>query len=159
MITKLSHITFFVLDQDKAYDFYVNTLGFTVNTDAKMPNGFRWLTELRRSCLGLRRTCFATVRLGRNLRCTRLPSVSSVTFASLGYPPQQPDQEIALLPPLAGGMSYDEETRNAFKVLLEKGALGAGVERRRSCFATLRLVRNLRLRSVIHPIAGPLMPS
>jgi catechol 2,3-dioxygenase-like lactoylglutathione lyase family enzyme len=97
MITKLSHITFFVLDQDKAYEFYVNTLGFTVNTDAKMPNGMRWLT-----------VC----------------------------PPQQPDLEIALLPPLAGGMSYDEETRNAFKMLLEKGALGAGVFDTPDCRAT-----------------------
>jgi catechol 2,3-dioxygenase-like lactoylglutathione lyase family enzyme len=44
MITKLSHVTFFVLDQQKAYDFYVTTLGFTVNTDATMENGFRWLT-------------------------------------------------------------------------------------------------------------------
>ena len=45
MITKVSHFTFFVLDQDKAYDFYVNKLGFTVNTDARMENGFRWLTR------------------------------------------------------------------------------------------------------------------
>lgn len=37
MITRLSHVTFFVLDQDKAYDFYVNKLGFKVNTDASMP--------------------------------------------------------------------------------------------------------------------------
>ena len=44
MITKLSHTSFFVLDQDKAYDFYVNKLGFKVNTDATMDNGFRWLT-------------------------------------------------------------------------------------------------------------------
>ena len=44
MITKLSHTSFFVLDQDKAYDFYVNKLGFKVNTDATMENGFRWLT-------------------------------------------------------------------------------------------------------------------
>jgi catechol 2,3-dioxygenase-like lactoylglutathione lyase family enzyme len=44
MITKLSHTTLFVLDQEKAYDFYVNKLGFKVNTDAKMDNGFRWLT-------------------------------------------------------------------------------------------------------------------
>lgn len=44
MITKLSHTTFFVLDQDKAYDFYVNKLGFRVNTDVTMENGFRWLT-------------------------------------------------------------------------------------------------------------------
>ena len=39
MITKVSHITFFVLDQDKAYDFYVNKLGFAVNTDAILYDG------------------------------------------------------------------------------------------------------------------------
>ena len=44
MITKLSHVSLFVLDQDKAYDFYVNKLGFKVHTDAKMDNGYRWLT-------------------------------------------------------------------------------------------------------------------
>src|SRR5438552_8385230 len=44
MITKLSHASFFVSDQNKAYDFYVNKLGFKVNTDATMDNGFRWLT-------------------------------------------------------------------------------------------------------------------
>ena len=44
MITKLSHTSLFVNDQDKAYDFYVKKLGFTVHTDATMDNGFRWLT-------------------------------------------------------------------------------------------------------------------
>ncbi len=44
MIQKLSHVTIWVLDQEEAYDFYVNKLGFKVNTDAKMDNGFRWLT-------------------------------------------------------------------------------------------------------------------
>lgn len=44
MVTKLSHTSLFVNDQDKAYDFYVNKLGFKVNTDATMENGFRWLT-------------------------------------------------------------------------------------------------------------------
>ena len=44
MITKLSHASFYVNDQDKAYDFYVNKLGFKVNTDVTMDNGFRWLT-------------------------------------------------------------------------------------------------------------------
>ncbi|GGA83828.1 VOC family protein [Puia dinghuensis] len=97
MITKVSHITFFVLDQDKAYDFYVNKLGFAVNTDAKMENGFRWLT---------------------------------IT------PPDQPDLEIALITPHTGGMGYDEETKNAFRVLLEKGALGAGVLHTPDCRAT-----------------------
>lgn len=97
MITKVSHVTFFVLDQDKAHDFYVNKLGFTVNTDAKMENGFRWLT---------------------------------IT------PPDQPDLQIALLAPLTGGMGFDEETRAAFRILLEKGALGAGVLYTPDCRAT-----------------------
>jgi catechol 2,3-dioxygenase-like lactoylglutathione lyase family enzyme len=44
MITKLSHTSLFVSDQEKAYDFYVNILGFKVHTDATMDNGFRWLT-------------------------------------------------------------------------------------------------------------------
>ena len=97
MITKLSHVSLFVLDQDKAYDFYVNKLGFKVHTDAKMDNGYRWLT-----------VC----------------------------PPEQPDLEIALLTPLAGGMGYDEETIHAFRVLLEKGVLGAGVLQTPNCLAT-----------------------
>ena len=55
MITKMSHTTLFVLDQAKAYDFYVNKLGFKVNTDVEMDGGdcegesgtkvkYRWLT-------------------------------------------------------------------------------------------------------------------
>ena len=44
MITKMNHASIFVLDQDSAYDFYVNKLGFTVNTDADMGPGKRWLT-------------------------------------------------------------------------------------------------------------------
>jgi catechol 2,3-dioxygenase-like lactoylglutathione lyase family enzyme len=44
MITRISHYTIYVLDQDQAYDFYVNKLGFEVATDATMDSGFRWLT-------------------------------------------------------------------------------------------------------------------
>jgi catechol 2,3-dioxygenase-like lactoylglutathione lyase family enzyme len=44
MVTKLSHTSLFVSDQEKAYDFYVNKLGFRVNTDVTMDNGYRWLT-------------------------------------------------------------------------------------------------------------------
>jgi catechol 2,3-dioxygenase-like lactoylglutathione lyase family enzyme len=43
MITKLSHTTIWVLDQDGARDFYTDKLGFEVNTDERM-DGFRWLT-------------------------------------------------------------------------------------------------------------------
>ena len=44
MITKLSHATLYVRDQNKAYDTYVNKLGFKVHTDMKMDTGYRWLT-------------------------------------------------------------------------------------------------------------------
>ena len=44
MIARLSHATIFVLDQDRAHDFYVNKLGFKVHTDAPMGPGMRWLT-------------------------------------------------------------------------------------------------------------------
>ncbi len=44
MITKVTHICIYVLNQDSAYDFYVNKLGFKVNTDAPMGKDTRWLT-------------------------------------------------------------------------------------------------------------------
>ena len=44
MITKLTHTCIYVLNQDSAYDFYVNKLGFKVHTDAPMGEGARWLT-------------------------------------------------------------------------------------------------------------------
>src|SRR3954465_11066777 len=44
MISKLTHICVYVLNQDSAYDFYVNKLGFKVHTDAPMGPGKRWLT-------------------------------------------------------------------------------------------------------------------
>jgi catechol 2,3-dioxygenase-like lactoylglutathione lyase family enzyme len=44
MITKMNHISIFVLNQDSAYEFYVNKLGFKVHTDAPMGEGNRWLT-------------------------------------------------------------------------------------------------------------------
>jgi len=44
MITRMNHVSIFVLDQDSAYDFYINKLGFKVHTDAPMGPGKRWLT-------------------------------------------------------------------------------------------------------------------
>ncbi|MFO0616784.1 MAG: VOC family protein [Polyangiaceae bacterium] len=43
MITKHSHSTVYVLDQDRAKAFYTEKLGFEVRDDAKMGE-FRWLT-------------------------------------------------------------------------------------------------------------------
>jgi predicted enzyme related to lactoylglutathione lyase len=44
MITRLSHATVYVLDQEAALKFYRDKLGFEVRTDMTMDNGFRWLT-------------------------------------------------------------------------------------------------------------------
>jgi catechol 2,3-dioxygenase-like lactoylglutathione lyase family enzyme len=44
VITRLSHTTIYVLDQDQALTFYRDKLGFEVRTDMTMDNGFRWLT-------------------------------------------------------------------------------------------------------------------
>ncbi len=44
MITRLSHATIYVTDQNKALDFYTNKLGMQVKTDFTMDNGFRWVT-------------------------------------------------------------------------------------------------------------------
>jgi catechol 2,3-dioxygenase-like lactoylglutathione lyase family enzyme len=43
MIQRISHVSLFVLDQDRALDFYTKKLGMTVNTDQRMGD-FRWLT-------------------------------------------------------------------------------------------------------------------
>lgn len=43
MITKMSHVTILVTDQDEALSFYTEKLGFVVRTDMTM-DGFRWLT-------------------------------------------------------------------------------------------------------------------
>lgn len=44
MITRLSHASIYVLDQDEAYDFYVHKLGLEVREDAEFGEGMRWLT-------------------------------------------------------------------------------------------------------------------
>jgi len=43
MIQRVSHMTVFCLDQEKAREFYVDKLGFEVREDETM-GGFRWLT-------------------------------------------------------------------------------------------------------------------
>jgi catechol 2,3-dioxygenase-like lactoylglutathione lyase family enzyme len=43
MITKLSHTTIWVLDQDEALEFFTGKLGFEVSTDSSMDD-FRWVT-------------------------------------------------------------------------------------------------------------------
>ena len=102
MVTKLSHTSFFVNDQEKAYDFYVNKLGFKVNTDATMDSGFRWLTV---------------------------------------NPPDQPELEIILFPATGDG-SFEEDVKNALKLLLDKGVMGAGVLSTPDVYATYQELKS-----------------
>ncbi|CAN5877754.1 hypothetical protein BH10ACT9_BH10ACT9_55130 [soil metagenome] len=44
MITNISLVTVYCLDQDDARDFYIDILGFELGTDITMGEGFRWLT-------------------------------------------------------------------------------------------------------------------
>jgi len=44
MITNISLVTVYCLDQEKTRDFYVDLLGFEVRTDVTMGENFRWLT-------------------------------------------------------------------------------------------------------------------
>jgi len=44
MITNISLVTVYCLDQDAARDFYVNTLGFKPHTDITLGEGFRWVS-------------------------------------------------------------------------------------------------------------------
>ena len=44
MITKMTHVSLYVLNQDSAHDFYTKKLGFKVITDVPMDKGNRWLT-------------------------------------------------------------------------------------------------------------------
>ncbi len=44
MISKLSHSSIFVLDQERARDFYVNKLGFNVIMDIPVGDKGSWLT-------------------------------------------------------------------------------------------------------------------
>ena len=44
MITNISLVTVYCLDQDAARDYYVDVLGFEPRTDITMGEGFRWIT-------------------------------------------------------------------------------------------------------------------
>ncbi|WP_276483199.1 VOC family protein [Paraflavitalea pollutisoli] len=111
MITKMSHTTLFVLDQDKAYDFYVNKLGFKVNTDVVMDSGDSSCEDGDAPKSG-----------------SKTPKYRWLTL----NPPDQPDLEIIIMP-VAG---LDEEATNAINVLLNKGIMGAGVFYTPDCRAT-----------------------
>jgi catechol 2,3-dioxygenase-like lactoylglutathione lyase family enzyme len=107
MITKMSHTSLFVTDQNKAYDFYVNKLGFKVNTDVTMP---------AQAC-----------EEGQEPP----PGTPMFRWLTLNAP-EQPDLEIILMP--TGG--FDAEAKAAIDLLLSRGLMGAGVFNTPNCRAT-----------------------
>lgn len=121
MITKMSHTSLFVLDQEKAYDFYINKLGFKVNTDVVMGAG----TETN----------------GDDAEAAKK---NAEEHGGAGFrwltinPPDQPDLEIILMP-LAG---FDAEAQKALRLLLERGLLGAGVFYTPDCRATYQELKS-----------------
>lgn len=44
MIIKMTHVCVYVLNQESAFDFYTNKLGFKVKMDVSMGANARWLT-------------------------------------------------------------------------------------------------------------------
>jgi catechol 2,3-dioxygenase-like lactoylglutathione lyase family enzyme len=49
MISRMSHATIYVTDQDEALEFYRDKLGFQVVNDVAMDGGFRWVTVAPRN--------------------------------------------------------------------------------------------------------------
>jgi predicted enzyme related to lactoylglutathione lyase len=86
MITRLSHATVYVVDQDSAKAFYTEKLGFEVHEDVSL-GSFRWLTVA---------------------------------------PKAQLDTLIVLMP-IASGPTFNEESAEALRRLVQGGALGGGV--------------------------------
>lgn len=112
MITKMSHTSLFVLDQEKAYDFYVNKLGFKVHTDVVMG--------------------------ANDVTCEDGEKPKEEEHGGAGFrwltlnPPDQPDLEIILMPVIG----FDEEAQKALTLLLNRGMMGAGVFHTPDCRAT-----------------------
>ena len=111
MITKMSHTSIFVNDQEKAYDFYVNKLGFKVNTDVVMdgqdcsdgtaPPKYRWIT----------------------LNPPEQPDLEIILMAIVGLPP---DAEKAIrtlldLGMMGAGVFQTNDCRATYEELKSKG--------------------------------------
>jgi len=107
MITRLSHTTIYVLDQDEALKFYRDKLGFEVRNDLTMDNGFRWLT------------------VGPKTQ----PDLQIILMIVRESPKFAADKEEAPI-----GMGKSQATM--MRELLQAGAMGAGVLEVDDCRAT-----------------------
>jgi catechol 2,3-dioxygenase-like lactoylglutathione lyase family enzyme len=111
MITRMSHNSIYVLDQDQAKDFYVNKLGFEVRNDIVMGEefegsgqGFRWLT-------------------------VSPPNQPDVEFiladCRMGHSPENADavRELVAKGAMAGGVFATDDCHKTFAELTERGVV------------------------------------
>jgi predicted enzyme related to lactoylglutathione lyase len=103
MIKKLTHATIYVLDQDRAKDFYVNKLGFECRDDARMGD-FRWLTVGPKTQPDLRIVLMATAP-GENL--------SEEASAAL--------RELLARGVLGGGVFTTDDLKRDYEQMVAKG--------------------------------------
>jgi catechol 2,3-dioxygenase-like lactoylglutathione lyase family enzyme len=101
-LDKISYVTLFVTDQDKAIDFYCTKLGFEKRGDNQVPNGPRFVV------VGLK---------GQPLQVSLWPGTKGVSAKAPGYLPgvifvESPDVEAAFAGLKARGVTF-EETRPA----------------------------------------------
>lgn len=111
MITKLSHTSIYVLDQDRAKEFYVDKLGFEVRDDIVMGEefegagqGFRWLT----------------------VGPPNQPDVVLVLAdCRMGHSPQNADavRELVAKGALAGGVFATDDCHKTHRELSERGVV------------------------------------
>lgn len=104
MITKLTHTTLYVLDQDRAKDFYVNKLGMECRDDATM-GPFRWLTVGPKTQPDVRIILMAV---------TPSETVSEAHAATIR-------QLLAGGAPLGGGVLVSDDLRRDYEQLKAKG--------------------------------------
>src|SRR5437868_4129572 len=65
MDLQMTHTTIYVLNQESAFDFYVNKLGFEVKTDVPLGANMRWLTVSPK---------------GQNLEIILMPVIEGILF-------------------------------------------------------------------------------
>ncbi|SRR5579871_2997055 len=99
LLDRISYVTLFVTDQDKALDFYTNKLGFELRVDNPVsPKGPRFLV------VGLK---------GQPLQVTLWPGSKGASASAPGYLPgaifvESPDVEAAFAALKGKGVAFEE---------------------------------------------------
>lgn len=105
MITKVSHVSLYVKDQEAALQFYRDALGFNVKDDVTMDNGFRWIT----------------------VTPPQQPDLAIALMALKPFPPRITEEDVEALRKLqdrgllSGGVLETTDCRKTYEVLKARG--------------------------------------